>query len=73
MIKKIRATTSEKIILIFLILLGIITFGTYFIIKNECLFVKKYNPKDINFKNPNNIAILNIPCGNVIIEVYPEI
>ena len=73
MIKKIRATTSEKIILIFLILLGIITFGTYFIIKNECLFVKKYNPKDINFKNPNNIAILNIPCGNVIIELYPEI
>ena len=73
MIKKIRATTSEKIILIFLILLGIITFSTYFIIKNECLFVKKYNPKDINFKNPNNIAILNIPCGNVIIELYPEI
>ena len=73
MIKKIRASTSEKIILIFLILLGIITFSTYFIIKNECLFTKKYNPKNINFKNPNNIAILNIACGNVIIELYPEI
>ena len=73
MIKKIKASKSEKVILIFLILLGIITFGTYLIIKNECLFVKNFDPKNINFKNPNNIAILNAPCGNVIIEFYPEI
>ena len=73
MIKKIKASKSEKVILIFLILLGIITFGSYLIIKNECLFVKNFDPKNINFKNPNNIAILNAPCGNVIIELYPEI
>ena len=73
MIKKIKASKSEKVILIFLILLGIITFGTYLIIKNECLFVKNFDPKNINFKNPNNIAILNVPCGNVIIEFYPEV
>jgi peptidyl-prolyl cis-trans isomerase A (cyclophilin A)/peptidyl-prolyl cis-trans isomerase B (cyclophilin B) len=73
MIKKIKASKSEKIILIFLILLGIITFGAYLIIKNECLFVKNFDPKNINFKNSNNIAILNVPCGNVIIEFYPEI
>ena len=73
MIKKIKASKSEKIILIFLILLGIITFGAYLIIKNKCLFVKNFDPKNINFKNPNNIAILNAPCGNVIIEFYPEI
>jgi len=73
MIKKIKASKSEKVILIFLILLGIITFGAYLIIKNECLFVKNFDPKNINFKNPNNIAILNVPCGNVIIEFYPEI
>ena len=73
MIKKIKASKSEKIILIFLILLGIITFGTYLVIKDECLFVKNLDPKNINFKNPNNIAILNAPCGNVIIEFYPEI
>ena len=73
MIKKIEASKSEKIILIFLILLGIITFGTYLVIKDECLFVKNFDPKNINFKNPNNIAILNAPCGNVIIEFYPEI
>ena len=73
MIKKIEASRSEKIILIFLILLGIITFSTYLIIKDKCLFVKNFDPKNINFKNPNNIAILNAPCGNVIIEFYPEI
>jgi len=73
MIKKIKASKSEKIILIFLVLLGIITFGTYLVIKDECLFVKNLDPKKISFKSPNNIAILNAPCGNVIIEFYPEI
>jgi cyclophilin family peptidyl-prolyl cis-trans isomerase len=74
MIKKIKASTLEKVIFIFLILLGIVTFTSYIVIKNECLFVKDYNkPNNINFKNPNNIAILNAPCGNVIIELYPEI
>ena len=73
MIKKIEASKSEKIILIFLILLGIITFGSYLLIKDECLFVKNFDPKNINFKNPNDIAILNAPCGNVIIELYPNI
>jgi len=34
---------------------------------------KNFNPKDITFKKPNNIAILNAPCGNVIIELYPNI
>ena len=66
MIKKIKASSSEKIIFIFLILLGIITSGTYFVIKNKCLFIKNYNPKNINFQNPDIIAILNAPCGNVI-------
>jgi len=73
MIKKIKSSASEKIILIFLILLGIITFGTYFVIKNKCLFVKSFDPKIINFEEPNNIAILNVGCGNVIIELYPNV
>ena len=73
MIKKIKASKSEKFIFVFLILLGIITFCTYFILKNKCLFVKDIDPKDIIFKEPNNIAILNAPCGNVIIELYPNI
>ena len=73
MIKKIKASISEKIILVILILLGTVTFGTYVVIGNKCLFIKDYKPKNINFKNPNNIAILNAPCGNVIIELYPKI
>ena len=73
MIKKIKASTSEKIIFVFLILLGVATFCTYFIVKNKCVFVKNIDPKDITFKKPNNIAILNAPCGNVIIELYPNV
>jgi cyclophilin family peptidyl-prolyl cis-trans isomerase len=37
------------------------------------LFVKKYDPEKINFQDPSNIAILNVDCGNVIIELYPNI
>ena len=73
MIKKIKASISEKIILIFLILLGITTSSIYIVVKNECLFVKNFDPKNITFEKPNNIAILNVPCGNVIIELYPNI
>ena len=73
MIKKIKASNAEKTILIFLILLGIVTFGSYLIIKNKCLFIKNFDPKNINFKKANNIAILNATCGNVIIELYPAI
>ena len=73
MIKKIKASISEKIILIFLILLVITISGIYIVIKNECLFVENFNPKDITFEKPKNIAILNAPCGNVIIELYPNI
>ena len=73
MIKKFKATRSEKIILIFLISLAIFSFGSFFLIKNKCLFVKNYDPTKITFENPSNIAILNVPCGNVIIELYPQI
>ena len=73
MIKKIRASISEKILLIFLMTLAIVSLTSYIIIKNKCLFVKNYNPNDIQFNNPQNIAILNAPCGNVIIELYPDV
>ena len=73
MIKKIKASQSEKIILVFIILLAIFSFGSFLLIKDKCLFVKDYDPKKIKFDNPKNIAILNVPCGNVIIELYPEV
>ncbi len=73
MIKKIKASRSEKIIFFFLIILGLFSLSSFLLIKNKCLLVKKYNPENYKFKNPKNIAILNIPCGNVIIELYPAI
>ena len=73
MIKKVKVSTSEKLTFLFLILLASITFGSYFLIKNKCLLVKNYNPKNINFEKPENIAVLNAPCGNVIIELYPDV
>ena len=73
MIKKIKASKSERIIFVFIILLATFSFGSFFLIKDKCLFVKNYDPKKIKFDNPKNIAILDVPCGNVIIELYPEI
>ena len=73
MIRKIKASISEKLIFIFLILLGIFALSFTIIIKNKCLFVKNFNPKKIIFEKPNNIVILNAECGNVIIELYPEV
>tara|TARA_B100001109_G_scaffold99152_1_gene80886 strand:+ start:318 stop:575 length:258 start_codon:yes stop_codon:yes gene_type:complete len=73
MIEKIKASRSEKLIFIFIILLAIFSFGSFLLIKDKCLFVKNYDPKKIQFDNPRNIAVLNVPCGNVIIELYPGI
>ena len=73
MIKKIKISKSERIILISIIILGLFSLTSFIIIKNKCLFVKNYNPSDIQFDNPENIIVLNANCGNVIIELYPSI
>ena len=73
MIQKIKPSKSEKIIFIFLIILALFSFGSFFLIKDKCMFVKNYDPEKIKFDKPNNVVVLNVPCGNVIIELYPEI
>ena len=73
MIKKIKISKSEKIILIFIILLGFIFLTSLIVLKNKCLFVKNFDANKIQFDEPQNIAILNATCGNVIIELYPNI
>ena len=73
MIKKIKASTSEKVIFIFILALGLFTLTSFLLLKDKCLFVKNYDPQKINFEKPKNIVILNVGCGNVIIELYPEI
>ena len=73
MIEKIKASRSEKIIFAFIIILAIFSFGSFFLIKNKCLFIKNFDPQKITFEAPTNIAVLNVECGNVIIELYPDI
>ena len=73
MIKKIKSFKVRKNNLFFLISLAIFSLRIFFLIKNKCLFVKDYNPEKLSFDKPNNIAILNVECGNVIIELYPNI
>ena len=73
MIKKVKATFSEKLILLFLLVLAIFVLSFTVIIKNKCLFVKNFNPQKINFVKPENIIVLNVQCGNVFIELYPDI
>ena len=71
--RKIKQTFSEKVLLVFVILLGMISVTSFFLIKNKCLFVKQYEIETLNLKNSKNIAVLTAPCGNVIIELYPDI
>ena len=73
MIEKVNQSTSEKLLLVLFIILGVIAIYIFFILPQKCLFIKDYDPKKISFKNPENIAILNVNCGNVIIELNPEI
>ena len=73
MLKKIKQSKSEKLLLIFLILLAIFSLISFTLIKNKCLFVEKVNLTKLNFNNPENIVILNVPCGNVVIKLFPNI
>ena len=73
MLKKIKQTKSEKLLLIFLILLAIFSLISFTLIKNKCLFVEKVNLANLNFNNPENIVILNVSCGNVVIELFPSV
>ena len=73
MIKKVKASLHEKLILIFLVSLGIFALCFTILIKNKCLFVKNFDPQKFNFEKPKNIVVLNAECGNVIIELYPEV
>ena len=71
--KKIKQTKSEKLLLIFLILLAIFSLISFTLIKNKCLFVEKVNLTKLNINKPENIVILNVTCGNVVIELFPSI
>tara|TARA_B100001121_G_C18507899_1_gene535190 strand:- start:57 stop:713 length:657 start_codon:yes stop_codon:yes gene_type:complete len=73
MLKKVKQSKSEKILLTFLFLLAFFSLSSFFILKNKCLFVENVNIKKINFNKPENISIMNINCGDVVIELMPDI
>ena len=73
MINKIKPSRSEKIIIIINLNLETFTITSLYILKNKCLFIEDFDPKNLVFDNPENIAVLNIDCGNVIIELYPDL
>ena len=73
MLKKIKQSKSEKILLIFLIILAIFSFSSFVLIKNKCFFVEKVKVDKLTFENRENIVVMNINCGNVIIELLPEV
>ena len=61
MLKKIKQTKSEKLLLIFLILLAIFSLISFTLIKNKCLFVEKVNLTKLNF----NKYFLNISWSDL--------
>ena len=73
MIKKVKSSLSEKILFIFLILLAVFTFGSFYVIKNKCLFIKQLDLNKLDIKDSKNLAIMDVECGKVAIELYPKI
>ncbi len=73
MIKKIKSSLSEKILFIFLISLAVFTFGSFYLIKNKCLFVKELDLDKLKINDPKNLAIMDVECGRVAIELYPQV
>ena len=73
MIKKVKSSLSEKILFFFLILLAVFTFGSFYMIKNKCLFIKQLDLSELEIKDSKNLAIMDVECGKVAIELYPKI
>ena len=60
MIKTIKPSKSEKILLLFLICLSIFAFTSFFLLKNKCLFVDDVNLENQNFIDKENIIIMEV-------------
>ena len=73
MLKKVKQSKSEKILLIFLVFLTFFSFSSFYVIKNKCLFVEDVDLKKMNFTHPENISVMDISCGKVVIELMPKV
>jgi peptidyl-prolyl cis-trans isomerase A (cyclophilin A) len=58
MIKKVKASLHEKLIFIFLIVLGIFALGFTVVIKNKCLLVKNFDPQKLILKSQKKLLFL---------------
>ena len=63
MIKKIKASKSEKIILIFILFLGTFSFSSFFLIKDKCIFIKNFDPKKLVLKTQIILQSLMLNVG----------
>ena len=42
-------------------------------IKNKCLFIKQLDLSELEIKDSKNLAIMDVECGKVVIELYPKV
>ena len=73
MLKKVKQSKSEKLLLLFVVFLAFFSFFSFLIIKNKCLFVKKIDINKLIFEDKNNIIVMNVNCGNVVIQLLPKV
>ena len=68
--KKLRITLSEKILLVFLVIISLFFIIFFLRISNKCLFLNSLDEENlINYKN-EKIIILEVPCGKVAIKFF---
>ena len=68
--RKLKITLSEKILLIFLIIISIFFIVFFIRISNKCLLVESLDEEILaNYKN-EKIIILEAPCGKVAIKLF---
>ena len=71
MINKIKPSLSEKILFVFLIILIILSSVSFYIMNNKCLFIEEVHIENIQIKEKQNIAVMEVECGKVVMELDP--
>ena len=71
MLTKIKQSKSEKILLIFLIILAIFAFSSFVLIKNKCLFVEKVKVDKLFLIAPA-IAIHSLNYSVKLLSLFPS-
>ena len=70
--KKLKITISEKILLIFLIIISIFFIIFFLRISNKCLLLESLDEKMLTDYKNETIIILEAPCGKVAIKIFTK-